>query len=178
MRQILKQKSYTKSGRSYKSIDTFSEAAWRKYKDELRKSGTGSTVSKADFKQLMKEFYNEASGTKVQKFQRAFTAYQRSSLYTSVESRYHELSIRDVLSGGSDVRKLQRFSRDERGRFRKFDPHKFNYIGYGRDKFNDRIYSVYRYFDAYVIHLNSPVESIVLSEDEYLNSIYNLEEGQ
>lgn len=166
---------YTKT--AGKVLDKYIDRIWNQFGHEIKShGGTGEPVTKQEFSDLFRSYYRQEASlnpnAKIStNLKKALAKYDRSSLYRNTDERLRLISsdtifedpeIADIFRRKAGLKKRETF---------QLKKYQFNRRGELED---GRIYTVNIYEgNTYVVQLNSPLETIILTAEEFEQSIYN-----
>lgn len=165
---------YTKS--AGKVLENYIDRVWSEYGHEIKiHGGTGEPITKQEFSDIFRSYYRQEASlnpdAKIStNLKKALAKYDRSSLYRSTDERLRLISsdtifedpeTADIFRHKAGLKKKDRFYLSKY----QFDR---------RGELDDgRSYTVNTYGNVYIIQLNSPLETIILTASEFSQSIYN-----
>lgn len=163
----LSTKSSGKSGKIL-TVQEYIDKVWDKYSKYLSKDSDGDPVTRKNFEGVFKSMYASSlsdGNRHTTALKQALKDYQNSAMYFTQEQRVASFTLRDFLQGASkeEIRRFQGLTRDERGRFTKYDPSKLMYQY--SDKIDGTHVTVHTYRDVIILTFNSPNERVFFSKD-------------
>ena len=167
----LVQKGDTKGKIKKKYIDRI----WKMYSDSLRTDAfTGDRITKARFKQLFSSILKDIQAEYPNKsyndqLKMTLRKYEQSSAYTTLEDRLKRFTFNELLTDKQDRARLRKIANIDKEH--PFNIKSYSYVGNG--DIEERHFSVYRYEGAYIVTLNSPQQTLVMTAADFAASEYN-----
>ena len=150
------------------TVQEYINKAWDKYSQYISKDSDGDPVTKKNFEGVFKSMYasnvSEGKGHSAA-LKQALKDYQNSSMYFSQEERVANFTLRDFLRGSSpeEIKRFQGLTRDEKGRFTKYNPNSLVYRY--SEKIDGTHVTVHTYGSVIILTFNSPEERVFFSKD-------------
>ena len=150
------------------TVQEYIDKVWDKYSTYISKDSDGDPVTKKNFEGVFKSMYasnvSEGKGHSAA-LKEALKNYQNSGMYFSQEQRVANFTLRDFLQGASkeEIRRFQGLTRDEKGRFTKYNPN--NLVYRYSDKIDGTHVTVHTYMNVIILTFNSPNERVFFSKD-------------
>lgn len=139
---------------SYKSLDHWLDAIYRKNRSEIDKALEGVKNKKASFKQLVKGYMEEGLSP-----EKSLKALERSTIFTPEVTRFRNNLIEAMKSHGR-FQEFRNMTRGFKGRYEKINLNNFRYDS------KNKVYTYTTVFgDVIVIRFDNSPEDIIL---EYL----------
>lgn len=154
------------------TVQEYIDKVWDKYSTYIGKDGDGDPVTKKNFEGVFKSMYasnlSEGKGHTTA-LKQALKEYQNSAMYFSQAERVASFTLRDFLQGASkeEIRRFQSLTRDEKGRFTKYNPN--NLIYRYSDKIDGTHVTVHTYGNVIILTFNSPDERVFFSKNSIPN---------
>lgn len=154
------------------TVQEYIDKVWDKYSEYMGKDGDGDPVTKKNFEGVFKSMYafnvSEGKGHS-SALKQALKDYQNSAMYFSQAERVASFTLRDFLQGASkeEIRRFQSLTRDEKGRFTKYNPN--NLIYRYSDEIDGIHVTVHTYGNVIILTFNSPGERVFFSKDSIPN---------
>lgn len=150
------------------TVQEYVDKVWDKYSKYISKDSDGDPVTKKNFEGVFKSMYASSlsEGKKhTTALKQALKDYQNSAMYFTQEQRVANFTLKDFLQGASkeDIKRFQGLTRDERGRFTKYDPSKLVYQY--SEKIDGTHVTVHTYRNVIILTFNSPDERVFFSKD-------------
>ena len=167
----LVQKGYTKGQIKDKYVDRI----WDIYSGSLRTDAfTGERITKARFKQtfsailkdIQAEYPNKSYNDQLKM---TLKKYEQSSAYTTLKDRLKRVTFNELLTDKQDRARLKKIAKIDKQH--PFNVKSWVYIGNGVA--GERHFSVNKYKGAYIVTLNSPQQTLVMTAAEFAASEYN-----
>ena len=167
----LVQKGYTKGQIKDKYVDRI----WNMYSGSLRTDAfTGERVTKARFKQtfsailkdIQAEYPNKSYNDQLKMTLRK---YEQSSAYTTLKDRLKRFTFNELLTDKQDRARLRKIAKIDKEH--PFNIRSWVYVGNG--VVGERHFSVNKYKGAYIVTLNSPQQTLVMTAADFAASEYN-----
>lgn len=150
------------------TVQEYIDKAWDKYSQYISRDSDGDPVTKKNFEGVFKSMYasnvSEGKGHSAA-LKQALKDYQNSSMYFSQEERLASFTLRSLLQDASneEIRRFQGLTRDERGRFTRYDPNKLRY--HYTEEIDGTKVVVHTYMNVIILTFNSPEERVFFSKD-------------
>ena len=163
----LSSRSHGNKGRIL-TVQEYIDKAWDKYSQYISKDSDGDPVTKKNFEGVFKSMYasnvSEGKGHSAA-LKQALKDYQNSNMYFTPEERLANFTLRTFLQGASkeEIKRFQGLTRDEKGRFTRYDPNKLRY--HYTEKIDGTKVVVHTYMNVVIITLDSPEERVFFSKD-------------
>lgn len=159
-----------------KIVDKYIDRVWEEFGYEIKSHGlTGEPVTKKEFSDMFKSYFRQEgeldrSAKLSTKLKKAIAKYDRSSLYRSTDERLKLISAETIF----DDPETADIFRTKAG-MKKKDTFKLSkYQFYKRGETSDgRSYTVYIYGDTYIVQLNSPLQTLIMTQEEFESSEFN-----
>lgn len=167
----LVQKGYTKGQIKDKYIDRI----WDIYGGSLRTDAfTGERITKTRFKQtfsaILKDIQDQYPNKSYNdQLKMTLRKYEQSSAYTTLQDRLKRFTFNELLTDKHDRAKLRKIAKIDQQH--PFNIKSWMYVGDG--VIGERHFSVNKYKGAYIVTLNSPQQTLVMTVAEFAASDYN-----
>lgn len=158
-----------------KEVQFYIDRTWDLYGQDIRSHGaTGEPITKQEFSEMFRSFLREEQRSDPDaklsiQLKKALAKYDRSSLYRDVGERLRGISAEELFGDKETARRFRKLTGTKAG---TFDISKYQFSRRGTLT-DGRGYTVYRYSNVYIVQLNSPLQSLVLTAAEYQQSEYN-----
>ena len=150
------------------TVQEYMDKVWDKYSKYISKDSDGDPVTKKNFEGVFKSMYASSlsEGKKhTTALKQALKDYQNSNMYFTPEERLKSFTLRTLLQNASkeEIRRFQSLTRDEKGRFTKYDPSKLNY--HYTEEIDGTKVVVHTYMNVVIITFDSELERVFFSKD-------------
>lgn len=158
-----------------KEVQFFIDRTWDLYGQDIKSHGsTGAPITKGEFSEIFKSFLREEKTNNPEaklstQLKAALKKYDRSSLYRDAGERLRGISAEELFGDKETARRFRKLTGTKAG---TFDMSKYQFSRRGTLT-DGRGYTVYKYNSVYIVQLNSPLQSLVLTAAEYQQSEYN-----
>ena len=164
------------------TVQEYIDTVWDKYSTYISKDSDGDPVTKKTFEGVFKSMYasnvSEGKGHSAA-LKEALKNYQNSNMYFTPEERLGSFTLRTLLQNASkeEIRSFQNLTRDEKGRFTRYDPNKLKY--HYTEKIDGTKVVVHTYMNVVILTFDSSIERVFFSKDnipeEYSKYVVGIE---
>lgn len=150
------------------TVQEYMDKVWDKYSRYISKDSDGDPVTKKNFEGVFKSMYasslSEGKGHSAA-LKEALKDYQNSNMYFTPEERLASFTLRTLLQDASkeEIKRFQGLTRDEKGRFTRYDPNKLIY--HYTEKIDGTKVVVHTYMNVVVLTFDSHLERVFFSKD-------------
>ena len=150
------------------TVQEYVDRVWDKYSKYLSKDSDGDPVTKKNFEGVFKSMYasslSDGKGHSAA-LKKALKDYQNSNMYFTPEERLKSFTLRTLFQNASkeEIRRFQGLTRDEKGRFTKYDPSKLIY--HYTETIDGIKVVVHTYMNVVIITFDSELERVFFSKD-------------
>lgn len=163
----LSTKSSGKSGKIL-TVQEYIDKVWDKYSRYLSKDSDGDPVTRKNFEGVFKSMYASSlsdGNRHTTALKKALKDYQNSNMYFTPEQRLKSFTLRTLFQNASkeEIRRFQGLTRDEKGRFTKYDPSKLRY--HYTEEIDGTKVVAHTYMNVIILTFDSPKEKVFFSKD-------------